>query len=1780
MKKNRKFDEENYDHYFNFSKENKKKSDYRYGHENQGHKYTQKSKKSFFNMNVISREMNKSPEDIFNFFNSSKCLNETIENTDFSVNPQLIMSLTGMIHKLLNFEKEKTNLIMTEVMNSSLFKSTIGSFFKKELLVLLIKDKQNKVKVETYMKFIENCCEIFNYIFSKYSYFSKDLPIFDLTTTIKLMKDILSSDYKPTLTKFEQIGDALKTKLDNVFIDYVKEQEQKQEHKKLSSIKNKNLNVNIDYKASSVEITYEEIYENLEKEISEHIIQGSYQSWEKYFNTLFYLVREDCYKSLRESINIISSKKIHDKTENDHRDVYIYKKGRIEDIYVTNKGIQSTISFETLKSNSIISKKRMLHGNLLVISNISFTKYILAIIFENPNDYIKSNQKRYAQYKKSNPNRLICKILIKTNNEDNVVSFSELYDKEFYIFETKAFYEAYIHLLRRLQVINTLTLPLDMKDIIIDSFYSLNNKIPSTLSSNEYLYINEEKCDFKRGVYPKSVLNMFDDHQMKALHYALTNKIALIQGPPGTGKTYIGTNLTKILLKNYTSNNPLLVVCYTNHALDQFLGHISKFEENIIRIGGRCQDESLLKFTLQNRKKEVRFKRSKITDELKSVYFSLNEVCSRLESYFNNMNKHLKLGIEDFEYYYPKLFRKFITDFHVFLGINLISSKLNEFSKEIYKSYTNEKAMENLIYSIEKMFNLKINSSKMRLNNQLLLSSINDPHQNLVKDKDQIENEVSEEESDDEDFIENQNRREYMNEDYLIINNNENNDEYYFEYEEKILNINYNDSLLTKFENIENLWMLDKKDRDIFLMTLKNDYIKKRELKESDIKVYEELYKRKQELEIMKDLNLIKTARVIGMTTTGFCKYSVLFEEIKFEIVIIEEAAEIFESHVAALLTPNLKHMIMIGDHKQLRPKPFNYEIEKKYKFDVSMFERLINNNYNYAALNYQRRMRPQFSQFIKMIYNNYDDHESTFNRENIKGVCKNMLFFDHRCLEKDDKSMSSKSNVFEAEMIVKFAEYLIKQRYEHEQITILSFYIGQILYIREQIRKLNIGKLRVSSVDNYQGEENDIILLSLVRSNKENNIGFLKNSNRICVALSRAKKGFYIFGNFNTIEQSNSNLTTDFKWMDIINLARKEELISNSLDLICQRHGFITKVTLPSDFNKSSEGGCYQLCKQRLECGHVCEYKCHNFDHLPKHCQKKCERELTCGHKCKKNCNEKCGDCKEIIRVTLKCGHENYIQCKNKADVEKIKCAALCNKKLSCGHICKRKCSDECNPLYCKEKVQVILKCGHNNIKICSEDNDKLKCNEKCNTQLECGHICKGNCYSCMSLTLHKPCEEKCNKIIICNHECKNKCSEPCLCNERCDNICPHGYCNDICSNKCIDCVEKCENKCIHFQCNKLCSEMCDKFCNEPCNLKLKCNHNCIGLCGEKCIDICRICSPDNQIFEIFFGNEDEENALFYKIDDCGHIFELSGLDTYIKSSMITKNKSTHVKLVECPLCKKKILSSKRYMNVVRKFMNSINIIKTKLLSDNLCHEYRKLDSEVNEKLKEVDEKEKNYPDIIKSNIKSYIKTLKKKDYMQLSSISSILSLMKQSYLIYEDYISIKNNNSLLWLDSKLQNLYLNSKDQIDFISNIYFSKYKYYSPLFLNNLYLKISSISILLKLVKVLNLNRNDKFASVIINILYNTKLTLQKEQIEEIDIYLEKLNINVSREKQIFEILSITNGTCWYECPNGHVYTIGGCGMPMEVAVCPECKSLIGGTDHLMVNKENKFIQRID
>ncbi len=86
------------------------------------------------------------------------------------------------------------------------------------------------------------------------------------------------------------------------------------------------------------------------------------------------------------------------------------------------------------------------------------------------------------------------------------------------------------------------------------------------------------------------------------------------------------------------------------------------------------------------------------------------------------------------------------------------------------------------------------------------------------------------------------------------------------------------------------------------------------------------------------------------------------------------------------------------------------------------------------------------------------------------------------------------------------------------------------------------IKDVRCIVVDKYQGEENEIVLLSLVRSNEEEKIGFLNIENRVCVALSRAKKGLYICGNMDIFSKKSS------LWENIKNILKEQNAIGKML--------------------------------------------------------------------------------------------------------------------------------------------------------------------------------------------------------------------------------------------------------------------------------------------------------------------------------------------------------------------------------------------------------------------------------------------------------------------------------------------------------------------------------------------------------------------------------------------------------------------------------------------------------
>ena len=346
------------------------------------------------------------------------------------------------------------------------------------------------------------------------------------------------------------------------------------------------------------------------------------------------------------------------------------------------------------------------------------------------------------------------------------------------------------------------------------------------------------------------------------------------------------------------------------------------------------------------------------------------------------------------------------------------------------------------------------------------------------------------------------------------------------------------------------------------------------------------------------DMAIMSSMKIIGMTTTGAARYKDVLRRIQPKIVVVEEAAEVLEAHVVTTLSGQCQHLILIGDHQQLRPSPNVYDLAENFNLKYSLFERLVLNGLEHETLERQHRMRPEIAHFLRLIYPGLVDDHSVEVYPNVKGVSSNVYFVSHSSEEHRDEDLKSMSNDHEAMYVMALCNYLVLQGYSPSQITILTPYTGQVFLIRRLLRqRALLQDVRLCPVDNYQGEENDIVLLSVVRSvdgvERKPSIGFMKDENRICVALSRARMGLYVVGNFRHLSR-NSDL-----WSRIVQAAKERGATGDSLRLACQNHPTEAQIEARTarDFDQAPEGGCMRPCGYRLDCGHVCERVCHSYD-------------------------------------------------------------------------------------------------------------------------------------------------------------------------------------------------------------------------------------------------------------------------------------------------------------------------------------------------------------------------------------------------------------------------------------------------------------------------------------------------------------------------------------------------------------------------------------------------------
>ncbi|KLJ12750.1 hypothetical protein EMPG_12257 [Blastomyces silverae] len=561
--------------------------------------------------------------------------------------------------------------------------------------------------------------------------------------------------------------------------------------------------------------------------------------------------------------------------------------------------------------------------------------------------------------------------------------------------------------------------------------------------------------------------------QSAALLSTLSTELSLIQGPPGTGKSYTGEKIIKVLLENKRKAHlgPILCVCYTNHALDQLLVHLlDDGIKSIIRIGSRSKSEKLQNFNLRSLVKG--FDRTKSE---KSSLFHVEENLREVVRQTNDLLKELS-GSESWR------------AIKSFLATTYPRQQEELFGRD-------EDGWETVIHQPEKIIDRWLIGGS---------HSKTQPRQLDALKQTQLSS---------------------------------------MSYAER--------------RTVHRHWLKSIRDPIISKIgKLHNEYtkaIEQRNRVRGDV-----------------DLRCLQQADIVGVTTTGLARNIDLLRKLHCKVMLCEEAGEVLEAHILTALLPTVEHCILVGDHLQLRPQIQNYELQstnprgEQYSLDLSLFERLVRPPHAtdlrlpFTTLETQRRMHPSISELIRStLYPSLKDAEAVMKYPKVVGMKEHLFWFHHEQLEaaaaSQDPLNTSHSNNFEIEMTTALVSHLVRQgEYSQGDIAVLTPYLGQLHKLRRRMESMFeiclsdrdledlealeadgletnpkprppvnkitlLRSVRVATVDNFQGEEAKVIVISLVRSNPQDRCGFLGTSNRINVLLSRAQHGMYIIGNSNT---------------------------------------------------------------------------------------------------------------------------------------------------------------------------------------------------------------------------------------------------------------------------------------------------------------------------------------------------------------------------------------------------------------------------------------------------------------------------------------------------------------------------------------------------------------------------------------------------------------------------------------------------------------------------------------
>ncbi len=281
-------------------------------------------------------------------------------------------------------------------------------------------------------------------------------------------------------------------------------------------------------------------------------------------------------------------------------------------------------------------------------------------------------------------------------------------------------------------------------------------------------------------------------------------------------------------------------------------------------------------------------------------------------------------------------------------------------------------------------------------------------------------------------------------------------------------------------------------------------------------------------IESMAVQQILDQASVLCATTTGL--NSEILGQRLFDLAVIDEACQSTEPGCWIPLLRS-ERLVLAGDHRQLPPTVMSTEAERE-GFSVSLLERLMDVDAERLSrqLTIQYRMHEQIMAFSsEEFYHGSLIADSTVRQHllsELPGVTANewttspLVFFDTAGASYDEElepNGESRWNPQEADVVCRCVEQLTEAGLSGPHIAVIAPYAAQVRCLRE---RLSAPGLEVDTVDGFQGREKEAVVVSLVRSNPEGEIGFLADVRRMNVAFTRARRKLIVIGDSATVSR------------------------------------------------------------------------------------------------------------------------------------------------------------------------------------------------------------------------------------------------------------------------------------------------------------------------------------------------------------------------------------------------------------------------------------------------------------------------------------------------------------------------------------------------------------------------------------------------------------------------------------------------------------------------------------